>query len=319
MTGRPSASTPGPSLRLVAAAALALAACAWAAGGSPLTAAPGLPAWVWALIMFIFCCATGVVAVIAGVGGGVLFVPLVGTFFPFHMDFVRGTALFVALAGALSASARFLRQGTTFPRLVLPFSLASSVGAIAGAMVGLALPEDVVRILLGLVIGGVCAVMVLTRGSAPGDPDLSDPIAAALEIEGVCRDSGREVTWRPRRMVLTIALFVAIGFVAGVFGLGAGWASVPVLHLVAGVPLKAAVASSLMVISISNTPPSLVYLNSGAVLPALAVPSVIGMMLGSRLGSKLVTRLPSHAVRWFVIALLAVAGLLSLLKGLGAL
>jgi len=54
--------------------------------------------WVWPLALFVVCFALGIVAVPAGVGGGVLFVPIVSGFFPFHLDFVRGAGLLVALA-----------------------------------------------------------------------------------------------------------------------------------------------------------------------------------------------------------------------------
>ncbi|TLU59032.1 MAG: sulfite exporter TauE/SafE family protein, partial [Chlorobium sp.] len=44
--------------------------------------------WIWVILLFVFCFFLGIVAVIAGVGGGVLFVPIVSSFFPFHIDFV---------------------------------------------------------------------------------------------------------------------------------------------------------------------------------------------------------------------------------------
>ena len=45
--------------------------------------------WVWPLMLFGVTFGLGIVAVLGGVGGGVLFVPIVGGFFPFHLDFVR--------------------------------------------------------------------------------------------------------------------------------------------------------------------------------------------------------------------------------------
>ncbi|MBP6368909.1 MAG: sulfite exporter TauE/SafE family protein, partial [Burkholderiales bacterium] len=86
----------------------ALLAAGLALGASPALAADGAAAasvawWVWPLALFVVCFALGIVAVPAGVGGGVLFVPIVSGFFPFHLDFIRGTGLLVALASALSA------------------------------------------------------------------------------------------------------------------------------------------------------------------------------------------------------------------------
>jgi uncharacterized membrane protein YfcA len=128
--------------------------------------------------------------------------------------------------------------------------------------------------------------------------------------------SGEDVVWYPKRVPLTIVLFAGIGFIAGLFGLGAGWASVPALNLVMGAPLKAAVASSLFIISISNTPASMVYLNAGAVLPIITIPAVLGMMLGSQVGTRVMGRTSPRAVRVLVLVLLVVSGVVSILKGL---
>jgi len=60
---------------------------------SPAATDPGTPWWVWPVLLFFFCLVLGILAVLAGIGGGVLYVPLVSGFFPFHLDFVRGTGL----------------------------------------------------------------------------------------------------------------------------------------------------------------------------------------------------------------------------------
>jgi uncharacterized membrane protein YfcA len=53
------------------------------------------------------------------------------------------------------------------------------------------------------------------------------------------------------------------------------------------------------------------------VLPMIAVPSVLGMMLGARIGARLLNVLKGSVVRKLVITVLLFAGLRSLLKGLG--
>ncbi|MGH8725046.1 MAG: hypothetical protein ACREU1_09325, partial [Burkholderiales bacterium] len=65
--------------------------------------AAAVPWWVWPLALFALTYLLGVVAVVAGIGGGVLFVPIVGSFFPFHLDFVRGAGLVLALAGSIAS------------------------------------------------------------------------------------------------------------------------------------------------------------------------------------------------------------------------
>ncbi len=86
--------------------------------------------WVWPLALFVVCFVLGIVAVPAGVGGGVLFVPIVGGFFPFHLDFVRGAGLLVALASALAAGPNLLRVGLADLRLALPLAVLASASSI---------------------------------------------------------------------------------------------------------------------------------------------------------------------------------------------
>jgi len=93
---------------------------------------PGHSWWFWPAVLFFFCFVLGIIAVLAGVGGGVLYVPLVSGFFPFHIDFVRGAGLMVALAGALAAGPGLLRRNLASLRLALPLALSVSICFIGG-------------------------------------------------------------------------------------------------------------------------------------------------------------------------------------------
>ena len=115
--------------------------------------------WLWPIALFAITFAMGIVAVLAGVGGGVLFVPLAGAFFPFHLDFVRATGLLIAMTSALSAAPSLLGSGLASLRLAMPLALVGSVTSIAGALVGLALPTSAVQVALGCTILGIALLM----------------------------------------------------------------------------------------------------------------------------------------------------------------
>src|SRR5918912_2203534 len=105
--------------------------------------------WAWPIALFAITFAMGIVAVLAGVGGGVLFVPVMAAFFPFHLDFVRAAGLLLALPAALSAAPSLLRSGLASVRLAMPLTLVSSITSVAGALIGLALPTDTLQAALG--------------------------------------------------------------------------------------------------------------------------------------------------------------------------
>ncbi|MBI3592536.1 MAG: sulfite exporter TauE/SafE family protein [Nitrospirae bacterium] len=277
------------------------------------------PWWVWPLVLFVVTFLLGIVAVLGGVGGGVLFVPIIGGFFPFHLDFVRGAGLLVALAGALAAGPGLLKRGMADLRLALPVALIASACAIVGAMIGLALPTNVVQTALGATILGIVAIMLMARKSEYPEVKQPDALSTALRINGIYYEasSGQEVNWQIHRTPQALATFVIIGVMAGMFGLGAGWANVPVLNLMMGAPLKVSVATSKFLLSITDTSAAWIYVNNGAVLPMMVVPSIIGIMLGSIVGVKILTKTKPAAVRYIVIIMLLFAGSRALLKGLG--
>lgn len=282
------------------------------------TGAGAMPWWGWPLSLFVVCFALGIVAVPAGVGGGVLFVPIVGGFFPFHLDFVRGGGLLVALASALAASPGLLRLGLASLRLALPLSLLVAVSQIAGAMVGLILPAQIAQTALGVIILGIVVLMWTAKKSEVPGVQTADPLAAALRVNGVFHDTAnaKDIHWIVHRTPMALVTFVFIGVLAGMFGLGAGWANVPTLNLLMGVPLKVAAGSSSLILSMTSSA-AWVYINQGAILPMVVVPSIIGMMMGAMIGVRLLKVVKASAIRRMVIGMLLFAGLRALLKGLG--
>jgi len=302
--------------RLATAALLLLLALpAHASAG----AASAMPWWGWPLALFLACFVMGIVAVPAGIGGGTLFVPIVGSFFPFHLDFVRGAGLLVALASALSAAPMLLRGGLGSLRLALPLALLASASSIVGALLGLAMPVALVQTLLGGLVLGIVVLMFVSKKSEFPEVAAPDRLAQALALHGVFVDgaSGRVVHWQVHRTLPGLVLFLGIGVLAGMFGIGAGWANVPALNLLMGAPVKVAAGTSGLVLSLVDSSAAWVYVNKGAVLPMVAVPSVVGMMLGARIGARLLHVLHGAVVRRLVIGVLLFAGLRALLKGMG--
>ena len=287
-------------------------------------AAGGLahPWWFWPVILFFFCFVLGIIAVLSGVGGGVLYVPLVSGFFPFHLDFVRGAGLMVALAGALAAGPGLLRRNMASLRLAIPVALIASFFSILGAMLGLylsSLNPDIIQVLLGATIIGIAVLLLLSKNTEKPLVTKQDAIGQALGLRGLYTDesSGEQIVWKTHRTLIGLFMFIFIGLLAGMFGLGAGWANVPVLNLVMGAPLKISVATSKFLLSITDTSAAWIYLNKGCVIPLMAVPSIVGLMLGSFVGVRILSVAKPTVIRYMVIAVLFFAGFKAVDKGLG--
>lgn len=275
--------------------------------------------WMYSIILFIISFILGMFVVMAGVGGGVLYTPLVSGFFPFHLDFVRGTGLFVALAGSIAAGPGLLKRGLADLRLSMPFALVASVFSIIGSFIGLALPSWLVQTLIGVTV--ITLAIVMTVGKKVEFPETKEPdrLSKTLAIYGIYYDENlrKIVEWRVQRGAQSLLMFAVIGLIAGMFGLGAGWINVPVLSIFMGIPLKIAAGTSKFLISITDSSAAWVYLNNGCVIPLITVPSVLGVMLGSYYGVVIMAKASPKVIRVAVVTILLIGGIRSLLKGLG--
>lgn len=89
------------------------------------------------------------------------------------------------------------------------------------------------------------------------------------------------------------------------------------LNLLMGAPLKISVATSKFLLSITDTSAAWIYLNKGCFIPMMVVPSLVGIMLESFVGVRILKVVKPTFIRWMVIGILAFAGLKALSKGLG--
>jgi len=282
--------------------------------------------WFWPLCLLIFTLIIGIIAPISGVGGGVLFVPLTTAFFPFHVDFIRGAGLIMALTSALSSTPKLTREGLANIKIMAPVVMISSVTSIIGGIVGLWITrfpqgKHYVAIMLGIILFVIFIVMLKSKRVEFPNIDEQDKISKALNVQGCWYEPslGRIVEYKITNMGVALPAFGVVGFIAGMFGLGAGWANVPVLNLIMGAPIKVATSTSMMIIAVNDAAAAWVYLANGAILPIIVIPSVIGITIGARIGAKLAVKARPKVVRYIVLAVMMLAAILDIYKGLAGL
>lgn len=280
--------------------------------------------WIWPIILFGFTLIIGLIAPLSGVGGGVLFVPLATAFLPFNVDFVRATGLIVALVSALSSTPRFAREGLANIKIVAPIAIVSIITSVVGAMVGLwvtnAFPEGkyYITVALGAILFFVFAIMITSKGSEFPEINNVDPLSKRLDLTGKWVEpiSSKTISYKTTKLPTGIAGFSAVGFIAGMFGLGAGWANVPVLNLIMRAPIKVAAATSMAIITLNDGAATWVYIAKGATLPLIIIPSVVGMAIGARVSTRLAIKAKPRIIRYLVLGIMLFAAVADIYKGL---
>ena len=138
---------------------------------------------------------------------------------------------------------------------------------------------------------------------APPDPGLTgvsaDPLTAATAIE---RLSGPG--YRIERLGAGVVGSVAAGIVSALLGIGGGLVKVPVMHLIMGVPLRVATATSNLMIGVTASASAIIYLARGGIDPYVAGPTAIGVFVGASIGSRTAHRIDLRVLRLLFAAVL---------------
>ncbi len=285
-----------------------------------------LPLWLkWVILIFLFAFAIGVIGPLSGVGGGVIFVGLGMAILPFHVDFIRGAGLVAALTTSLNSAPYFTKKGLANLRIVAPLVAVSTIFSVFGGIIGLWVSDNFpegsyyVKLSLGIVLLILLAALATSKNvEYPKPKGKKDKLSEVLELKGAWFEPtlNKVVTYEASNLPLAMLAFSGVGFIAGMFGLGAGWANVPILNLIMGVPLKVAVATSMLILAINDSASLWVYVANGAVLPLIVFPVVIGIGIGSRIGSRLAAKTKPKVIKKLVIGLIAISGIVNIIQGL---
>jgi uncharacterized membrane protein YfcA len=289
----------------------------------------GMSPLLFALILLLVCIMIGIIAPLGGVGGGVIFTPLMMGFTPLNSFIVRATGLLVAMFGSLRLSRPYLRRGVANIRLLLfagvPYSIFAVTGALLAGYVQSTAGESgegTIRLILGLLVMAI-ALLILLGGKSVEYPDIKkvDKFTQKLSLGMSYWEASlnKIVNYKVRRAPVGILLFCGVGLISGLFGMGAGWATVPVFNLVMLAPLKVAATSSSVLIGIGDTAAVWPYLAGGGIFPLIAVPCTIGMVVGATIGSKIMLRIRPSFVRWVIIAAMFGSGIKLLFDGVSRL
>jgi uncharacterized protein len=112
------------------------------------------------LLLFAVGAASGMLAGLLGVGGGVLLVPFLVLAVGMSQHEAEATSLLVVLPTAIVASLTLWRRGVGDLPDALAMGMVGAIGAAAGALLALSLPGDVLRTVFALFLGLVGARLV---------------------------------------------------------------------------------------------------------------------------------------------------------------
>jgi uncharacterized membrane protein YfcA len=255
-----------------------------------------------ALVVFVAGGVAGGFGALLGVGGGVFLVPFLNLVAGFPLRSAAAISLSTVIATSSSVTAGRAGQQLINLRFGMVLEVATVAGSLVGGLTSQMFAESALQRLFG-VIAVIVALVMLARINRRNV--MLDPAADPGRLGGRFHDqeSGATVTYRITRLPVALLASFAAGNVSSLLGVGGGIIKVPVLNAWCGMPLRAAAATSALMIGVTATGGAIIYYGRGDLSPLAAAPAVIGVQLGSWLG----LRLGQYAsVVWLKILMAAV-------------
>jgi uncharacterized protein len=248
-----------------------------------------------------------------GLGGGVFLVPIFTLFFGIDPKIAVGASAIVVVTNSVVGSSVHLRSGFTNLRLAMLLQVMTATGAILGAIYGVNANPRVIYVVFGIVLLYAAISMAIPRTNR--NVSLGDD---RLRLGAAFHDPATkaEMAYVPKRVGAGVGISGGAGILSGMLGVGGGVIMVPVMNLLMGVPVKAAVGTSAFMVGITQVAPSFVYYANGKVDPTVVVPAVVGVFLGGQFGAKLTRRLRAQRLSLIFGIVLAYLGIRMIFQGL---
>jgi uncharacterized membrane protein YfcA len=270
------------------------------------------------LLMIAGGTAAGVFGSLLGLGGGILLVPLLTLGFGLDLRQAVGVSLVSVIVTSGASAGVYLQRHVANLRLGMTLELFTASGAMIGALIAFLLSDRVLAGLFAVLLVYVAATM-LRRGTADeaAPPDEADPLANEAGDPPFSASLGGP-GYAVRNVGFGAIGSVGAGVVSALLGVGGGLIKVPVMHVVMGVPLRVATATSNLMIGVTASASAVIYLLRGEIDPYVAGPIAIGAFVGASIGSRAAPRIELRVLRILFVVVLVYTAVQMIRRAVGA-
>jgi len=248
-----------------------------------------------------------------GVGGGIFIVPVMVLLFHLPIKIAVAASIVSVIATSNAGGSSYVDQRITNLRLAMFLEIATTVGALSGAVLALYLREWVMLLVFAAMLAYMAWAAYSTRNLddqriASGEFSRARPdrLASWLNLRGDYYDEAarKEVEY----VVCGTGTGALVSFLAGVasglLGVGGGVLKVSAMNRYMSVPMKVAVGTSKLMIGVTAAVGSILFFLAGLIHCAVVAPVAIGTTVGATIGTMIMNRLHSVSLKWVFAVLM---------------
>jgi len=248
------------------------------------------------LLIWIGSLVAGLLGALTGLGGGIVITPLLALVFGVDLHYAIGASLVSVIATSSGAAAAYVKEGFTNLRIGMFLEIATTVGAVVGASLAARLPASWIAIIFGIVL--LYSAYASSRAVHPQAADAGpDRLSTLLRFDSEYPTTKGKQSYHVRGVPAGFSLMFVAGTLSGLLGIGSGALKVIAMDQAMHVPFKVSTTTSNFMIGVTAAASAGVYLQRGYIDPGLAMPVMLGVLLGSLLGARVLPKTPTAKLR----------------------
>jgi len=263
---------------------------------------------VLTLILFIGAYFAGLLGSLTGLGGGFVIIPLLTLVLHVDIHYAIGASLISVIATSSGSAAAYVKEGITNIRLGMFLEIATTAGAMVGALIAVYIPTNFIAILFGIIL--ITSAIMSLRKKAELINQEKNLLAEKLKLNSSFPTTNGPVNYTVKNVGGGFFMMCFAGVISGLLGIGSGALKVLAMDTIMRIPFKVSTTTSNFMIGVTAAASAVVYLQRGYIDPGLSMPVAIGVLLGALSGSKILVHTNSSGwLRWVfavVVSFLAV-------------
>ena len=266
-------------------------------------------------IVWLGSIAAGFLGALTGLGGGIVVIPMLTLLFGVDIRYAAGAALISVIATSSGAASAYVREGYSNLRVGMFLELATTFGAVVGASLAAYISGSNIAVIFGVVLLA-SAALSLRKHEEPSGRDALDPLATRLRLDSSYPTPSGPKAYHVHGVPPAFGMMFLAGALSGLLGIGSGAVKVLALDWAMRLPFKVSTTTSNFMIGVTAAASAGVYLGRGYIAPGLAMPVMLGVLIGSLLGARVLVGVQSTLLRRLFAAVILLLGIEMIYNGL---
>jgi uncharacterized membrane protein YfcA len=247
------------------------------------------------LIVFAGAMLAGLVGSLTGLGGGVIIIPMLTLAFHIDIRYAIGASLISVIATSSGAAAAYVKEGISNIRLGMFLEIATTCGAVLGAILAVYTPTKFIEILFAVIL--VVSAILSLREKHEKPLSGKSKWTPLLRLGSTYPTAEGEKAYTVQKVPAGFGMMTVAGIISGLLGIGSGALKVIAMDTIMKIPFKVSTATSNFMIGVTAAASAGIYLLRGYIDPGISMPVMLGVLAGATIGSRLLVRAKTRSLR----------------------